>query len=93
MRRPVFSRYLNAANDLRLTSPDDPITRSQNNPILPRNHIFVIVNVPLVHPCEPVGKLKVPFAMEPRYASVLVLVMVPLEDPEVNANVTFTFDD
>lgn len=50
------------------------------------------MNVPLVHPDAPVGKLKVPVALVLKYAIVPVPIMVPLDDPDTNPTDTFRLE-
>src|SRR5690349_21198581 len=51
-----------------------------------------MVNVPLVHPEAPEGKLNVPVALALRYASVPVPIMVPVDDPETKPTETFRLE-
>ena len=51
-----------------------------------------MVNVPLVQPDDPAGKLNVPLAEVPRYARVPVAVTVPLDDPDIKAIVRFKLE-
>lgn len=50
------------------------------------------MNVPLVHPDAPVGKLNVPVALVLRYAKLPVPIMVPFEEPDTNPTDTFKFE-
>lgn len=51
-----------------------------------------MVNVPLPQPATVVEKLKVPFAIVPRYANDPLPIMVPLAEPDVKAIATLMLD-